>query len=244
VLFERSDTLGGAMDWAGNYPHLPNMEMLRYQPAYHRTMMTKHGVNARLGVEATAELILAEDPDVVVIATGAAAVLPEIDGLDEARAGGFVLTIDDVLARDTPSELGSSVVVWGAGEGGELAIELKRAGHSIRLLDAGPAYTPANYIGSRGPVIQAFLASEDITVETGLTLESVRSGKASFHGSDGVTQVIATDNLVICQGRTPQNDLGRQLTGTGPFVQVIGDARRPRSYANAIHEAAYLVRQI
>ena len=32
TLFEQSTQLGGAMDWAGNYPHLPNMEMLRYQP--------------------------------------------------------------------------------------------------------------------------------------------------------------------------------------------------------------------
>ena len=76
VLFEKSGTLGGAMDWAGNYPNLPNMEMLRNQPNYHRRMMEKAGVDVRLGVEATAQMIRAEAPDVVVIATGARAVMP------------------------------------------------------------------------------------------------------------------------------------------------------------------------
>jgi hypothetical protein len=34
------------------------------------------------------------------------------------------------------------------------------------------------------------------------------------------------------------------LQGTGIRVQVIGDARKVRGYGNAIHEAAYLARNI
>ena len=35
-----------------------------------------------------------------------------------------------------------------------------------------------------------------------------------------------------------------RLKDARPPVQVIGDARAPRSYDNAIHEAAYLARQL
>jgi NADPH-dependent 2,4-dienoyl-CoA reductase/sulfur reductase-like enzyme len=240
VVLEKSQTLGGAMDWAGNYPRVPNMEMLRYQPNYHRKMMRKFGVDARLGVEADEAAILAEKPDVVVIATGAAAVLPSVPGFDAARAAGFALTIDEAMARDNPAKIGRAVIVWGAGEGAELAIDLKRAGHDVRLLDARPRYTPANYIGSRAMVIAALLAHAGIVVEGGKTLTAVGAGGATF----GADETIAADTLIICQGRTPNNDLAKRLTGKGFAVHVIGDARTPRSYANAIHEAAYLARQI
>ncbi len=244
LVLEKSATLGGAMDWAGNYPNVPNMEMIRHQPTYHRRMMEKHGVAVRLGVEATEALILAEKPDVVVIATGARAVLSEVPGLSAARAAGQALTLDEVMSREGPRPVGETVIIWGAGEGAELAIDLKRAGKTVRLLEAGPAYAPANYIGSRAMVIGIFLAMSGIAVETGKTLSALADGEASFTLADGAVETVKADTVIICQGRAPANDLAAALTGKGLVVQTIGDARAPRSYGNAIHEAAYLARQI
>jgi 2,4-dienoyl-CoA reductase-like NADH-dependent reductase (Old Yellow Enzyme family)/thioredoxin reductase len=244
VVFEKSDRLGGAMDWAGNYPNLPNMEMLRHQPAYHRRMMEKWSIDVRLRTEATAEMIFAAAPDVVVIATGAAAVLPDIKGLAEASDERFALTIDQVLSRSAAIRPGKKIVIWGAGEGAELALDLKRGGHDVRLLDANPAYKPANYIGSRVYAITSLLAQAGIKVETGLTLEWVEGKCAGFLKPDGALEAVHTDTLIICQGRKPLNQLAFQLTGKGFAVHTIGDARQPRSYGNAIHEAAYLARQV
>ena len=243
-VWERSQTLGGAMDWAGNYPNIPNMEMLRHQPTYHRKMMEKHGIKTRLGVEATADMILAETPDVVVIATGAGANLPGIAGLDAARACGFALTIDEAMARDGLHKPGKSVVIWGAGEGAELAIDLKRGGHDVRLTDARAAYVPANYIGSRAMWVGAFLAMSGVAIEADMALTSLADGQAVFTRGNGATEVVKADTIIICQGRHPQNQLAAALKGKVETVHVIGDARAPRSYANAIHEAAYLARQI
>jgi 2,4-dienoyl-CoA reductase-like NADH-dependent reductase (Old Yellow Enzyme family)/thioredoxin reductase len=244
LLLEKSHSLGGAMEWVGNYSHLPNMEVLRHQPNYHRKMIEKWDIDARLGVEANVTLIQAEKPDVVVIATGAEAILPPIEGLAAARAAGFVLTIDEVMARTTPRKPGNSVIVWGAAEGAELAIDLKRAGHAVRLMDANPRYTPANYVGSRATAIVGLLAHAGLSVETGFALESVGNGRATFVRTDGGKEIVAADCVVVCQGRKPLNVLAKSLAGRGFVVQIIGDARAPRSYANAIHEAAYLARQI
>lgn len=244
VLIEKSETLGGTMDWAGNYPHLPNMEMLRYQPNYHRRMIEKWGVPVRLGTEATAETVLAEKPDVVVLATGARARLPEAEGLDAAREAGFALTIDEAMAREPAKQIGRSVVIWGAGEGAELALNLIRGGHQVRLLDAAPDYVPANYIGSRALAIMGVMAMAALAVEGGLTLKSVGNGEAVFVKADGGEEKVEADTLIIAQGRIPNSELADELRGKGFPVQVIGDARTPRSYANAIHEAAYLVRQL
>jgi 2,4-dienoyl-CoA reductase-like NADH-dependent reductase (Old Yellow Enzyme family)/thioredoxin reductase len=244
VVFEKSGTLGGTMDWAGNYPNVPNMEMLRYQPQYHRKMMEKHGVAVKLNTEATEALILAEKPDVVVIAAGAEAILPSIEGLDAARASGFALTLDEVMARENPAKLGQKVLICGSGEGGELAIDLKRRGLTVRLLEAAPTFVPAIYHGSRTMWVMAFLGLSEVAVETDHTLVAIEPGKAHFRKADSSIEVIEADNVVICAGRRPLDGLARQLSGKGMTIQTVGDVRKPRSYANAIHEAAYLVRQI
>jgi 2,4-dienoyl-CoA reductase-like NADH-dependent reductase (Old Yellow Enzyme family)/thioredoxin reductase len=244
VVFEKSGTLGGAMDWAGNYPSLPNMEMLRNQPDYHRRMMAKWGVDVRLGVEATADIIRAETPDIVVIAAGARAVLPEVPGLAAARASGFALTIDEAMARRPDKPVGKSVIVWGAGEGGELALNLKLGGHAVRVLEPKAQYIPANYIGSRVYAIMGLMAHFGLGVETGKALVSVGAGTATFRAADGTEETLAADTLVICAGRKPNDEIAEALRGSPFTVQVIGDAKSPRSYANAIHEAAYLSRHI
>ncbi|MEZ5553512.1 MAG: FAD-dependent oxidoreductase [Pseudomonadales bacterium] len=244
VVFERKSALGGTMDWAGNYPHLPNMEMLRNQPNYHRRMMEKWQVPVRLGVEATVDMILAEQPDVVVIATGASAALPDIEGLTEARQAGRALTIDEAMSRDSPPVLGRSVIIWGAGEGAELALNLKFGGCDVRLLDSAAQYRPANYLGSRAMVVMGLMAHSGVSVETGRTLRRFEAGKPVFADVDGQEEQMDADTLIFCQGRIPENSLAKALIGRGATIQVIGDARSPRSYANAIHEAAYLVRHL
>jgi hypothetical protein len=139
---------------------------------------------------------------------------------------------------------GKRVIIWGAGEGAELAIDLKRGGHAVRLLDGGAAYKPANYVGSRVHAIRALLGLAGIAVETGLNLAWVEGKCAAFTKVDGSEEIIPADTLILCQGRKPLNQLAAQLAGRGFTIHTVGDARTPRSYGNAIHEAAYLVRHI
>ncbi len=244
TIYEKSGTLGGAMDWAGNYPNIPSMAMLRHQPDYHRKMVTKYGVPVVLNCEVDLAMVDAEKPDVVVVATGAVARVPEVPGLDAAISVGFAATMDRILDRHNPTRVGDTVLIWGASEGAELAIDLVQAGKTVRIFDAGPAYVPANYVGSRAIAIGQVMAELGITVETGHALVNVGKGEATFRTDDGSEAVIAADTLVVAQGRKPLDALVTQLRRRDMLVHVVGDARAARSYANAIHEAAYLVRNI
>lgn len=244
IVLEKSNKLGGAMDWAGNYSNLPNMEMLRHQPDYHRKMMEKLGVEVRYGIDATAADVLAEKPDIIVLATGASAVVPQVDGMQEALSSGFAVTIDQAMSRENPVKAGQSVIVWGSGEGAELAADLKMGGHEVRLLDALPSYVPINYIGSRALPITMLLPHIGLQFEQGCDLKKLGDGVATFIKADGTEEEITADTVIVCQGRNPLNSLAEDLRGSGVTLQVIGDARKPRSYGNAIHEAAYLVRHI
>ncbi len=244
VLFEKSNRLGGVMDWAGNYKCLPNVESIHYQTDYQLSQIELLGVDCRLGTEATPEIILAQKPDVVVVATGARAKLPDAPGLAAGRRRRFVLTLDEVMAREGAVDPGQSVVIWGAGEGVELAIDLARQGRSVRLLDPNATFEPAPYIGSRIYHVMTWLAQAGVNLELGLTLEAVGEKEVRVKLSDGHTEAILCDSVVISVGRESVNELASALDGRGLTVHVIGDARRPRSFGNAIHEAAYLVRQI
>jgi 2,4-dienoyl-CoA reductase-like NADH-dependent reductase (Old Yellow Enzyme family)/thioredoxin reductase len=241
VLYEKSGMLGGAMGWAGNYKTLRNMEQIAYQPQYHRRMIEKECVEVRLGVEVTAQLVLAERPDVLVVATGARPALPQAEGLEAALESGFALTIDDVLQGSALPD--GPVVVWGAGEGIELALDLAQQGRKVRLLDPAAKLVPAAYIGSRAGWVLRWAGQAGLASEQEVELLRVSHGEVTLRKA-GAEETIACAALVLAPGRMAHDPLSAALQGTGIRVQVIGDARSPRSYGNAIHEAAYLARRL
>jgi 2,4-dienoyl-CoA reductase-like NADH-dependent reductase (Old Yellow Enzyme family)/thioredoxin reductase len=242
TLFEKSGQLGGVMNWAGNYRHLPNMEQIRYQPDWHRRAMERAEIDVRLGREATADDIIAERPDVVVVATGARMALPRIDGLTEALDSGFAVTIDAILTGESVLTPGP-VAVWGASEGIELALELARSGHQVRLFDPKPKFAPAAYIGSRARPLLRWVAQANLALELGTELLSVEADRIRLRHADGRTESVSCNKLILAPGRVAVDPLSPALVRKGFVVQVIGDARAPRSYGNAIHEAAYLARR-
>jgi NADPH-dependent 2,4-dienoyl-CoA reductase/sulfur reductase-like enzyme len=244
TLFEKSSELGGAMNWAGNYKTLRNMEQIAYQPEWHRTMIAKRGVEVRLGEELTIERIRAEKPDVVVIATGAKPALPEVPGLAAALESGFARTIDRVLAEGNEVLGEGTILVWGAAEGVELALDLARGGRKVRLLDPRSKFAPAAYIGSRARYVMLWAAQAELVPETSVQLVEVGAGQVRLRQGDGREESVACANLVVAPGRVANDPLSAALLGTGIEVHVVGDARAPRSYGNAIHEAAYLARRI
>lgn len=245
TLYEKGGALGGAMNWAGNYRHLPNMEQIAYQPDWHRTMIAKAGVEVRLGEALTVETILAAKPDIVVVATGAAPALPEVEGLEAALDSGFARTIDRVLEEGADSLPAGPILVWGAGEGVELALDIARGGQAVRLLDPAPSFVPASYIGSRAGAVRRWMAHANLVVKPGVELLSVADGQVRLrHAIEGREETVDCAALVLAPGRVAHDPLSAALHGTGIHVQVVGDARKPRSYGNAIHEAAYLARRI
>uniref|UniRef100_UPI0035CB9004 oxidoreductase n=1 Tax=uncultured Sphingomonas sp. TaxID=158754 RepID=UPI0035CB9004 len=244
TIFEKGDQLGGVMAWAGNYRNLPNMEQIAYQPDWHKLMVAKAGIAVRLNEELTRDRIMEDRPDVLVVATGAKPALPDVPGLDQAMASGFARTIDTALHDGLETLPAGPVVVWGAGEGVELALDLARSGHAVRLLDPAVKLVPANYIGSRAANVLRWLGAIDLAPEVGVDLREVQEGAVVVAHADGVSETIACASLIVAPGRVAYDPLSTSFFKTGIAVEVVGDARSPRSYGNAIHEAAYLARRV
>lgn len=104
TLFDRADEIGGQLNMA---KVIPGKEEFHGLVAWFATMMEKHGVELRLGTEATTEML--EDFDEVIVATG---VIPRDPGIP-GQEGANVLSYVDVLRGG--AEVGRRVAVIGAG---------------------------------------------------------------------------------------------------------------------------------
>ena len=242
TLWEKTNGLGGVMVWAGNYKTLRNMEQIAYQPDWHRLMIEKMGVPVCYGQNVDADTVLAEKPDIVVVATGARLIMPEITGLEAALKRGMAVTLDGVLRGDANLKNGP-IVVWGASQGVELALDLAQQGKNVRLLDPKSTFTPMHYIGSRFKYVAMWMQKADLAVEGDVQIEEIGTTDIVVR-KGGSVERIPCATLILAPPREPFDPVTGKLNKSGIQVQVIGDARQPRSYGNAIHEAAYLARHI
>jgi pyruvate/2-oxoglutarate dehydrogenase complex dihydrolipoamide dehydrogenase (E3) component len=180
---------------------------------------------------------------VVVIATGAKFTIPDVPGMTTALESGFAVTIERAMSRTVAFDPGRRPIIYGAGLGGELAIDYALRGIGVRLVDPASAYRPANFLGSRAPRVQALMAVARVPLDLDSVLVTVGTNDITFD-TQGVQRHLECDRLILALARSPAADLVDLLRGRRIQVHVVGDAREPRSYGNAIHEAAYLARQI
>ena len=90
VLFEKEQSPGGQFRVGAI---APAKQDLTKAINYYTYMGEKYGVDFRFGTQADAEEVLAEKPDVVILATGGEPSIPDIPGIDNHQ----VATANDVL---------------------------------------------------------------------------------------------------------------------------------------------------
>jgi pyruvate/2-oxoglutarate dehydrogenase complex dihydrolipoamide dehydrogenase (E3) component len=191
------------------------------------------GVEVRLGVAADPDAVVAERPDAVVVATGAAEHRPDLHG-----EGVTAITAWEALAD--LDRAGERVVVhdWGNGWTGVDAAEaLAAAGRSVRLVIASAAFGEGIHQYQRNLYLQRL---DDAGVELVHHLRPValRPGTVVFeHVFSGRERVLAgVDTLVVSAGRVPVDDVFLALAERGVDVVRVGDALGPRGLEEAIRE--------
>jgi NAD(P)H-nitrite reductase large subunit len=120
--------------------------------------------------------------DRLLLATGAAAILPEIPGLP--GAGTFALhTLADARAIARAARGAKCAVVIGAGRVGlKAALALRRAGLDVVLVEQGPHAVPLQYDAAAGRILARALEAQGINFFFGQTLTEVRREKDRIQG--------------------------------------------------------------
>lgn len=235
-LWEASDRLGGLLRTASAAPTFDGFGMfLDWQERRVRSL----GVDVRLRMRVEVDDVLAEAPDIVVVATGTSPRRPGVPGDDLP----FVHDVRHVLDGSAPVT-GRVVVVAQDDHVAPLAVadHLAGLGHDVTIVYAtlGPAPLLSRY------AIGGFLARLEtlgVRIRTSEQVARIDPGEVLTRRvySQRPGDPIPADTVVLACGGVPQGDLAVRLRGRVPAVHVVGDAFAPRRQIYATREAYALV---
>lgn len=230
TLYEASGQLGGQVLLA---QLLPRRSEFGGASTNLQREMELAGVRLVRHTRVDRALVEQEQPDHVIIATGAEPYWPAFEH------GGELQVVDAWQVLREQVTLGRSVVVvdWRCDWiGPGIAERLMRAGHQVQLAVNGthcgenlPLYVRDQMAGELHrlgiPIIPyaRLYGCDDTTVY----LQHTASGEPMLLEN--------IDTLVLCQGHQPVDTLGAELQGLVPFDRI-GDCLAPRSAEEAIYE--------
>ncbi|WP_371500595.1 NADPH-dependent 2,4-dienoyl-CoA reductase [Kitasatospora sp. NBC_00374] len=250
TLYDGADRIGGQLNLARTVPGKEEFdETLRY----YRRQLEIHGVDVRLSTTATADGLLAEEFDELVLATGVTPRTPDIPGVDHPSVVSYL----DVLGGR--AEVGPRVAVIGAGgigfdiaeyltdpgkgasrdaaaffEQWGIDTEYRSAGalrtpvrppavRTVHLLQRSTTKVGAGLGKTTGWIHRTELRHRGVEMVAGVGYE--RIDDEGLHLTvDGSPRLLAVDTVVLCAGQEPRRDLYEELRARGREPHLIGGA--------------------
>lgn len=226
-LYEKDITIGGQWLIAARPPHKQEFESLL---SWYATQIGKNGIQLNLGSTVEPELVVQESPEVVVMATGAVALIPEIKGFEHDE----VIHAWEILSGR--SIAGDRVMVIGGGATGlETAEFLASQGKKVAVIE----------------MMKRFGSDMGGTVYYHLRIRLKQLGVEMFKKtevrevSDNGVMVLrggleeqwkGFDTIVLALGSKSRNELAAQISGMVNELYVVGDAAEIGNAASAIRQ--------
>jgi N-methyl-L-proline demethylase len=208
IVFEAANQAGGQIRLTSRSPR--RREMIGIVD-WRLEQCQAGGVTFRFNTWADAETVLAERPDIAIVATGGMAAAREL------KAGeGLVVTAWDILSGDVKP--GTDVLIFdGAGDHAALmaAEVVAAAGAKVEIMTPDRTFAPEVMGMNLVPYVRA-LQKRDVTFTVTFRLEAVhRDGNRlrATIGSDygGVSRERLFDQVVVNQGTLPLDELYFEL---------------------------------
>ena len=250
VLFEAAGEIGGQFNIA---KQIPGKEEFHETIRYFNRQIQLRGIELRLNTHATAESLLADGYDEVVLSTGVLPRIPEIDGVDHPSVLNYVDVLRDKkpvgtnvailgaggIGFDTAEYItahGTSATLvpekfyrqWGidpgyAGSGGITAAEPQQPDRRVGLFQRKATKVGAGLGKSTGWIHRTELRAKGVQMVAGV--EYRRIDDAGLHlRVNGTDTVLAVDTVILCTGQEPRRELQSVLEAGGAVVHLIGGA--------------------
>ncbi len=224
VLFEKKPTLGGLLLVATLPPHKEELALLTQ---YMADQLTRAGVDVRLNIEATPELITEENPDAVIIAVGGIPIVPDIPGVDTPN----VVSAQDVLAG---RDVGENVVIIGGGMVGcETGHYLADKGKHVTIIEILKRIASDVSPMVRRRLLDG-LREKQVNMITSANCEEITEDSLLVTVGEGERQRILADSVILAVGYKPNDALLRAIESKFNNVYCIGDAVSPQRIREAI----------
>ena len=160
-------------------------------------------------------------PDVLIVATGATPIIPEIPGIEK----GLVVMAFEVLSGK--KEAGETIAVIGGGlVGCELAFFLSQRGKKVTVVEAGDTLMPDEFESNKIELVW-ILRESGVNVFTKNQLKII-TDDGPVISDNSKKRLLKADTVVLALGLKSEVRLLRALKRKGVEARAIGDCVVPR----------------
>ena len=252
-IWEEKNTLGGQLNLVSSIPGFEEWNNLKHSLI---SAIERSNVKVIINQKATLNAIVNHNPDVVVIASGAESIIPQIAGIE------YTFQASEILEGNVSA--GKNVIIIGAGAVGcktalflteqnrvssdILAFFIRYQGlHDPDLEELLPGSKrkitliekTAGIGGSIGQttrwIILQDLKQAQVDYVTNATVTEIRKDGVEYKQGQN-SYFINADTVIIASGLKSKDDLSKDLKKVIPHVFTIGDSKQPRNILEAIHE--------
>jgi 2-enoate reductase len=190
-----------------------------------------------------ADEVVQESPDVLIVATGAKPVVPDIPGIDIDKEK--VVTAYGLLSGLVKAK-GRKVVVVGASQTGcETAEFLVEKGFEVTLIDRLRADEIAlDAIPDHRKPLLARLSSRGVTIQTQQMLTEIKENEVVVETPQKGEKLLEAGTIVLAVGTMPVREIADRLRDRVPEVYLIGDSAGHHRIADAVYDGAIVASRI
>lgn len=229
VVAEREKKAGGQLNLACRAPF--KQEISKWI-VYLLNECSRYGVDIRYETEVTSDVIKAEQPDVVLLATGAEPFVLPVEGKES------MIQANDVLSGKVPIPGGNVAVIGGGMVGMETAeyvLHHARGAARVTLIEMldgiGQGMVPNNLV----PTMARF-KQENVQMITGAKVKSIEAGTITVDTKQGEVKYPGFTHIVCAVGSKSWNPLYEEIKDTYE-TYVIGDAKEVAQALEAVRAA-------
>lgn len=251
TLYEAKSFLGGLSAIISRFPYKNRIADL---PKFLINRINKlPNVTIHLNTEATPEVIANHNPDLVIAATGAKALLPPIKGLNEelAKKERKIFSIFELMDNFNyfTDIANKKIVVIGGGAVGLDVVEYFSENHAKDTTIVEMQSLLGKDLDIIGRLsMMSMVEANNVNVMLSTTLQEVKSDRFIVMTKNGKVEELEFDYGFICLGLTPVTkyiDELRSNANKDKFVfQQIGDSKQARKLIDGMREARDVIASI
>lgn len=231
TLMDDRDKLGGTLWYTGYDCHKDDMRKFRDHLA---NRVYRAGVDVKLGVTVTRQMIEEFKPDAVILAIGGRPVAPRIPGL--AEYAGYALN----AYLEKPGK--KCVMIGGGLVGVEVSMHLGDTGHDVEVIEMLDDYC-RDALWSHKEAIR-IMKPANMSIHCSTRVTEVTKNGVRAVAPDGRELFFEADNIYYALGfRSPVEELHELMT-VCPRTSIIGDCKKPARILQATRDGMFAAMDI
>jgi 2-enoate reductase len=238
TLYEKDSVLGGMV----NKVSVPRFKIsLKRLLVWYQRQLEKVGVEIVLGTQITPDFLEKQNPNVVLVATGARPIIPNLPGIDREKV---ISSVDLLLGK---KQAGMHTVIIGGGLAGcEIAIWLAENGKKATIVEMLPQLMTGGVMVPhqvKQMVVDLLDVNKIEVIKNAQVTEITQEGVLLSQSNSRVRELQA-DTVVLSIGFQANSDLYELLAKRFDCIYALGDCRQPKNIMQAVWDAYEVSRSI